>query len=55
MAENVIPIDTAKSCPSIENGKVPPPTRKKNKDLRPREYLTGSEVELLMKSARSIG
>ena len=55
MPENVISIDSAKSGPSIVKGKVPPPTRKKNKDLRPREYLTGSEIELLMKAARSIG
>ena len=34
---------------------VAPPARKKNKDLRPREYLTGSEIELLMKAARNIG
>jgi type 1 fimbriae regulatory protein FimB/type 1 fimbriae regulatory protein FimE len=55
MPENVISIDAAKDAPSIVNGKVAPPTRKKNKDVRPREYLTGSEVELLMKAARSIG
>ena len=55
MAENLISIDTAKLCPSIESGKVAPPIRKNNMDVRPREYLTGSEVELLMKSARSIG
>jgi site-specific recombinase XerD len=55
MADNVISIDTAKSCPSIGNGKVTPPVRKKNKDLRPREYLTEAEVELLMKGAKSIG
>ena len=55
MAEKVISIGTAKLCPSIENGKVTLPARKKNKDLRPREYLTGSEIELLMKAARNIG
>ena len=55
MKENVIFFDTAKSGPSIENGKVSPPARKKNKELRPREYLTGSEIELLMKAAKSIG
>ena len=57
MPDNVISIDqrsTAKSGSTIVNGNVPP-TRKNNKALRPREYLTGSEVELLMKSARSIG
>jgi type 1 fimbriae regulatory protein FimE len=55
MAENVISIDTANLCPSIENEKVTLPARKKNKDLRPREYLTGSEIEQLMKAARNIG
>jgi type 1 fimbriae regulatory protein FimE len=55
MAENVISIDTAISTPSIKNGKVAPPSRKKNTDLRPREYLTSSEIELLMKAAKSIG
>jgi len=40
------------SVPGIESGKVDPPTRKKNKDLQPREYLTGPEIELLMKTAR---
>ena len=29
MAENVISIDTAKSCPSIGNGKVTPSVQKK--------------------------
>ena len=55
MLENVISIDTEPSAPSIENGNVAPPVRKKNKDLRPREYLTGSEIELLMKAAKSVG
>jgi len=41
--------------PSTVNGKVAPPDRKKNKDLRPREYLTGSEIELLRKAARNTG
>ena len=55
MTEDVISIGAAKSDPDIVNGKVTPPTRKKNKDLRPREYLTGSEIELLMKAAKNIG
>ncbi len=55
MPENVISIDTAKPVLSTVNGKVVPPTRKKNKDLRPREYLTGSEIELLMKAAKKVG
>ena len=36
------------------NGKVPP-LRRKNKDLRSREYLTSEEVDQLMTSARSVG
>ncbi len=36
-------------------GKVAPPIRKKNRELRPREYLTGSEIELLMKAAKKVG
>ena len=35
------------------NGTVPP--RRHNADVRPREYLTPSEVELLMKTARKRG
>ncbi len=38
--------------PSIENGKV---TRKPYKSLRPREYLTPDEVELLMQAAKDGG
>jgi len=55
MPENVISIDTSKPIPNIEIEKVVPPTRKKNKDVRPREYLTGLEIERLMKAARGIG
>jgi len=55
MLENVISIDTAKAVPSIENGKVAPPARKKNKDVRPREYLTGPEIERLVKAAKKTG
>jgi type 1 fimbriae regulatory protein FimE len=55
MAENVISISTANSVSNTVNGKVAPPARKKNKDLRPREHLTGSEVELLMKAAKKAG
>ena len=32
-----------------------PPTKPKNKDRRAREYLTGTEVESIMKTARQIG
>ena len=55
MPENVISITPAITPPNIENGKVAIPRRKKNADLRPREYLTESEVELLMKAARNTG
>jgi type 1 fimbriae regulatory protein FimB/type 1 fimbriae regulatory protein FimE len=34
---------------------VTPPRRQKNADLRPREYLTGDEVERLMDAARKFG
>lgn len=36
------------------SGKLPP-TKPKNKDVRPREYLTDSEVERLMKAAAQTG
>ncbi len=55
MAENVISITNARAAPTTANGKVTPPTRKKNRDVRPREYLTGSEIELLMKAAKKVG
>jgi len=55
MKENIAFLHSPKDVPSIVNGKVSPPARKKNKDLRPREYLTGSEVELLMKAAKDTG
>lgn len=42
------------SAPNTLNGKVPPP-RKRNKDVRSREYLTGDEVERLINAARSLG
>ena len=37
----------SKAAPSIENGKVPPP-RRKNSELRSREYLTPDEVERIV-------
>jgi len=55
MPDNVISIDQRNTAPNIDNGKVAPPTRKMNKDLRPREYLTGSEIERLMKAAKNTG
>ena len=41
-------------APSTENGKVPP-RRRKNKDVRSREYLTDKEVSALMDAARKTG
>ena len=41
-------------APSTENGKVPP-RRRKNKDVRSREYLTTKEVTRLQDAARKIG
>ncbi len=43
------------SAPNTLNGKVQPPVRKKNKDVRSREYLTADEIERLIKSAKSLG
>jgi type 1 fimbriae regulatory protein FimB/type 1 fimbriae regulatory protein FimE len=52
---NVVPLKaTKKATPSTVNGKVPP-LRRKNKEIRSREYLTSEEVERLMVSARSLG
>ena len=42
------------SGPNTLNGKVPPP-RRRNKDVRSREHLTGDEVESLITAARSLG
>ena len=55
MSETIIKLSTASNPPNIENGKVAPPSRKPNADLRPREYLTPAEAELLMQAAKSIG
>ncbi len=52
---NVVPLrGTNRARPSTLNGKVPP-LRRKNKDLRSREYLTAEEVDQLMTAAKSIG
>lgn len=52
---NVVPLNGKKSAlPSTQNGKVPP-LRRKNADLRSREYLTSAEVEKLAAAARSTG
>ena len=52
---NVVPFKgTNRYRPNTLNGKVPP-LRRKNKDLRSREYLTSEEVERLGSAAKSIG
>ncbi len=45
----------SKAAPNIENGKVSPPLRKTNKEVRSREFLTPGEVERLMVAAKSRG
>ena len=45
----------AASAPTIENGKVTPPRRRKNADVRAREHLEPAEVEKLMAAARTSG
>ena len=40
--------------PNIENGRVPPP-RKKNADVRPREYLLPDEINRLLATAKTLG
>ena len=52
---NVVPFRGAnRGNPNTVNGKVPP-LRRKNKDLRSREYLTSEEVDQLITAARSLG
>ena len=54
-SSKVVPLRRPKhGKPIIVNGKVPPP-RRKNRDLRSREYLTSEEVDRLITSARSLG
>ena len=40
--------------PNIENGRVPPP-RKKNADVRPREYLLPDEINRILAAAKTLG
>jgi len=40
--------------PNIENGRVPPP-RKKNADVRPREYLLPDEINRVLAAAKTLG
>ena len=52
---NVVPLrGTNRGKPIALNGKVPP-LRRKNKDLRSREYLTTEEVEQLGSAAKGLG
>lgn len=41
--------------PTTENGKVNPPLRRRNADVRPREYLLPDEVERLIAAASNLG
>jgi type 1 fimbriae regulatory protein FimE len=51
----VVPIrPTVDNTPNTVNGKVPP-LRKRNRDVRSREYLTSDEVESLMVAAGKVG
>ena len=43
------------AAPNIKNGKVPPPRRRKNSELRSREYLTPDEVDKLIAAAGKLG
>src|SRR2546423_6411664 len=43
-----------KARPTLLNGTVPPP-RRRNRDVRPREYLTPKEVERLLTNAKKRG
>ena len=43
-----------KGRPTLLNGTVPPP-RRRNRDVRPREYLTPKEVERLIAAAKKRG
>ena len=45
----------SKPSPNIVNGKVQPPRRQFNKEVRSREYLTPDEVERLMLAAKNLG
>lgn len=53
---NIITLDITRTTqPTTVNGKVNPPTRKKNSEVRSREYLTAHEVDTLMKAAGATG
>ena len=46
--------NVSSSAPDIENGKVGPPKRLPNADVRPREYLTPSEVDRLIRGCDTV-
>lgn len=48
--ENKASSTTGRRAPTIVNGTAPPP-RRRNADVRPREFLTAGEVERLRKAA----
>lgn len=55
-SSNIVPLRRRKArAPNIENGKVRPPARKTNREVRSREHLTPDEVERLISSAKSLG
>jgi len=53
---NIIELHTNQTTqPSSVNGNVSPPRRKKNTEVRSREYLTSQEVDALIKAAGNVG
>jgi integrase len=56
ISSKVVPFSSKTgAAPSIENGKVLPPRRRFNKELRSREYLTSGEVDRVISAAKSLG
>ena len=54
-SSKVVPLRaTTSAAPIIEIGNVPPP-RRRNSEVRSREYLTPDEIERLMAAAKSLG
>jgi hypothetical protein len=54
--EEIIDLEERRSPrPRTENGKVAPPLRRRNRDLRTHEHLTPDEVERLIEAAARIG